>query len=123
MRLSRMVAVQFAGLLTLPCSAARADPLAEARSLTSVQPQCRSAVRGDDILVCGRRDADRYRVPFDGYPDGDPRNETVSGERNRLARAPTLPCGIAAFLSNCGSVGVAFSLGLAGEVRYRKLAP
>ena len=122
MTMSRRAALSLASGALLSTTPVLADPIVTARLLTSAEPRCRAA-SGDDIVVCGRRDADRYRVPFDGYPDGDPRNETVSGERNRLASAPPVKCGIAAFLANCGSVGVSFSVGLDGTLRYRKLAP
>lgn len=126
MTLSRTVAAWFAAAPLLSPLAAHAEPLATARLLTSVEPRCRVAADGYDIVVCGRRDADRYRVPFDGYPDGDPRNESVSGERNRLASAPRVACGLAWNTSTCGGAGVSvsttFGAGLKEQLRVRPLA-
>lgn len=126
MRLSRTVAVPLACITLLAPFAARADPVVTARALTSAEPRCRSAPSGTDIVVCGRRAADRYRVPFLSYPDGDPRNETVSGERNRLASAPAVKCGLAWNQNTCGAAGasvtVAFGGGLKEKPRVRGFA-
>ena len=129
MRLSSSVgpvlAVLMAVVAVVP-SAAHASPLATARLLTSAEPRCRNGPSGDDIVVCGRRHADRDRVPFTGHPDGDPRNETVSGERNRLATAPVAKCGLAWNQSSCGGAGVSVTVGFGGglreQLRVRPLA-
>ena len=121
MRLSRRLALIVAVAPVTMAVPARADTAkdygATARLLTTAEPRCRAAVTGNDIIVCGRRDADRYRVPFDGYPDGDPRNETVSGERNRLATAPQPACGLAWNQSTCGGVGMSVTVGFGGGLR------
>ena len=126
MRLSRSAAVIAVLISTVVGAPAHADPVVTARLLTSAEPRCRASASGDDIIVCGRRDADRYRVPFTGYPDGDPRNESVSGERNRLATAPLPACGLAWNQSTCGGVGVSVTVGFGGglkeELRVRPLA-
>lgn len=48
------------------------------RQRTTVEPRCRQAA-GDEIVVCGRREADRYRVPLIERDPGDPRGETLMG--------------------------------------------
>ena len=81
--------------------------IARYEALTSVVVNnCRTPRNDREIVVCGRRQGDRYRVPFVGYEPGDPRGESVTGERNRLASAPAPKCGLGAVLANCGSVGV-----------------
>ena len=99
-----------------------AAALDQHRRLTSVEPRCREA-RGDEIVVCGRRDADRYRVPLIEYDAGDPRTETVMGQRERLQNKTT-PCQARGpYLVGCGMVGVTVSstIGRNG-IKYRPLA-
>jgi hypothetical protein len=89
-----------------------------------VEPRCAAPTRDTDIIVCGARRADRWRVPFIGYDAGDPRAESVSAERNRLAAAPRVPCGQGAIIANCGSmVGVSVTIASDGRLRERPLAP
>ena len=80
-----------------------------------------------DILVCGARRADRWRVPFVGYDAGDPRGESVEGERKRISAAPIVPCGQGAIIANCGNgVGVSTSVGFGvsgSNIKLRPLAP
>lgn len=97
------------------------------RSVTSVEPRCARPTDGREILVCGARRADRWRVPFLGYDAGDPRAEGVSAERNRLSAAPRMPCGQGAIIADCGGmIGVKASVGFGAsgtETRLRPLAP
>ena len=77
--------------------------LARARRLTA-PPACASADGGDEIVVCGRRTSDAYRVPpsADGGSPGDPRGragEVPSASPDRLASGP---CGIFAGERRCG---------------------
>lgn len=92
------------------------------RKMTSVEPRCRQPA-GDEIIVCGRRDADRYRVPLSEHDPGDPRAETVMGQRERLQNKTT-PCQQrGAYLIGCGMVGVSVSTTIGREgIRYRPLA-
>jgi len=83
-----------------------------------------AAPSGGDVVVCGRRAADRYRVPFIEYDAGDPRHEGVPAERERLL-ARTNNCEEhSTFLVGCGMAGVTVSslhgVMLEGE---RPLAP
>jgi hypothetical protein len=91
---------------------------------TAVDPHCRQSVAADQILVCGRRNADRYRVPLIEHKAGDPRIEGLPGERVRLQHITT-PCqDHGPFLIGCGAVGVQASIGFDGKgPQFRKLAP
>lgn len=107
----------------------RADvPMDRYLSVTSVEPRCARPVDGREIMVCGARRADRWRVPYiGGYELGDPRGESVEGERKRLSAAPRVKCGQGAIIANCGggvgvSATVAFGAGGTSE-RVRPLAP
>ena len=68
-----------------------------------------AAPTGNDVVVCGRRAADRYRVPLIEYDAGDPRHEGVPAERERLL-ARTNNCEEhSTFLVGCGMAGVTVS--------------
>ena len=78
----------------------------------------------DDIVICGRRDADRYRAPLTVIDPNDPRNESVAAERERL-QAKTNNCQEkSTFLVGCGAAGISVStrsgVSLMGE---RPIAP
>lgn len=82
------------------------------QEMTAVAPRCRARA-GADILVCGRRDADRYRVPYITATPGDPKALTVHQERAKLLARP-VPCQERGpFLIGCGMVGVTVSTTLA----------
>jgi len=101
-----------------------APAIATYHALTSVSPRCRGAERADDIIVCGRRGADRWRVPFVEPTAGDPGNETVMGERERLQAKSNQCLDRGPFLIGCGMAGVGMVVGLGGQgVRMRPLAP
>lgn len=93
------------------------------RAATRVEIACDRAHDRDEILVCGRREADkRYRVSF---VDTDPR-DAVPAERSRLLAPKLSTCGrVGAFFSECGFVGVSMSTNGRGPVRVkpRELAP
>jgi hypothetical protein len=116
-------------LAALASSAQAADPLAvdpivHFQELTSVIPHCRQQT-AQEIVVCGRREADKYRVPLITPPDaGDPRGETVAGERQRLQHITT-PCqDRGPLLVGCGMVGVTahIAIGGGGKPDFRKPA-
>lgn len=120
MTLSRTV-LAVAALLAVP---ATAEQLERYAALTSVEPRCKTPTDSREILVCGARRADRWRAPFVGYDLGDPRGETVEGERKRLAAEPPRKCGNEWVLRNCGAVGASVSTRLNGErLALRPLAP
>jgi hypothetical protein len=101
-----------------------ADAAAERyRQETRATVDC-SESKPDDIVICGHREADRYRVPFVTIDRDDPRNETVATERERLL-ARTNNCEeLSTFLVGCGKAGVGVSsqhgVVLSGE---RPIAP
>jgi hypothetical protein len=96
------------------------------RKLTSVDPPCNRTPKDDEIVVCARRDADRYRLPLTGiFEAGDPKAESLMGERQRLQNITT-PCQQQGpFLVGCGMVGVSVStaIGGSGGIKRRPLAP
>jgi len=76
------------------------------RARTHSAVVCHATADSADIVVCGRRKADRYRLPFIVYELGDPRHMGVPEERNRLIHDET-PCEAKGpFLIGCGAVGV-----------------
>jgi len=98
------------------------DMMARYEKLTRGDPDCRHGRSGDEIVVCGRRDADRYRVPLVEPEAGDRRVESVSAERERY-QSKTTPCqNYELFLVGCGMVGVTVGVTASGRLRYRKLA-
>jgi hypothetical protein len=109
--------------LGLAAPAAAADPIDAYMELTSVAPKCRQPA-GEEIVVCGRRDADRYRVPFIVPTPGDPKTRGVPEERALLV-AQQSPCDSKGpFLVGCGAVGITVSTRIgSGKVEYRPLAP
>jgi hypothetical protein len=122
--MSRTAAFMFLLAAATPLAAREPANLEAYQRLTRVAPRCGHPASSTEITVCGNRRADRWRVPFIGYEAGDPRGETVSGERNRLASAPKLPCGIGAILAGCGSVGLSVSSTFAsGKLKLRPLVP
>jgi len=107
-RILTTITVTTAAALTIatPARAQSAEAVLDGyREKTSVTVRCTQPA-GEQIVVCGRRAADKWRVPFVGFERGDPQGRSVSGERNRLASEPPVKCGIEAFLRNCGMVGV-----------------
>jgi hypothetical protein len=125
--MSRIVSAATALCLTLPVSARATDTLETYQKLTSVEPRCGRPSSDRDIIVCGARRADRWRVPYVGYEIGDPRGESVEGERKRVSAAPRVACGQGAIIANCGGgVGVKATVAFGasgGELRLRPLAP
>jgi len=77
-----------------------------------------------DITVCGRRRADRFRVPFVVHDAGDPKHEAVRVERDRLLNRTNPVQEHSPFLVGGGMSGVTMSTrrGLTGATD-RPLAP
>ncbi len=72
--------------------------------------ECESS--GRQIVVCAdRNENDRYRLPFETIVEGDPDNEGVWAERERIQAAPGTCQRAAFFQSNCGAVGVSVGVG------------
>lgn len=117
-----------AALAALPAAAAEPDPsdviLNRYAALTAAEPNCRGSRATDEIIVCGRRDADRYRVPLLVPTPGDPRQEGLYDERERLQHITTLCQDNSIFLVGCGMAGVTVSTSLGDrKPRLRPLAP
>jgi hypothetical protein len=97
--------------------------VAHYRATTRAAIECRAGAP-DDILICGRREADRWRVPLTEIDPADPKNQGVPMERERLL-ARTNNCEeLSTFLVGCGKAGVSVSsrtgVSLIGE---RPIAP
>ena len=95
--------------------------IAQYRARTRAEVPCDRPARPDDVVVCGRRVADRYRVPF---VTADAR-DSVPAERARLLEPKMGGCGrVGAFFNDCGFVGVTTTVGNGGaaQVKTRKLA-
>ena len=106
-------------------AAGPADPMIKYQALTSVVvKRCVMPSGEREITVCGRRMADRWRVPFVGFAPGDPRGESVSGERVRLQHQTTPLQDHGPFLIGGGSVGVHVSTSIGGDggLKLRPLA-
>lgn len=113
-------------LTALPVSTEAADPpiLEKYQAMTSVEPRCSAPRASNEIVVCGRRRADRWRVPYLLKETGDPSIENVSAERNGLI-ATTTPCqDNSVFLIGCGKVGLSVNSAIGGGsgIKLRPLA-
>jgi hypothetical protein len=77
-----------------------------------------------DITVCGRRRADRFRVPFVVHDPGDPKHQSVRVERDRLLNRTNPVQNLSPFLVGGGMAGatISSSRGLTGATD-RPLAP
>lgn len=97
--------------------------LAHYRETTRVAVACTTPADGE-IMVCGQRSADRFRVPLIVYEAGDPNHEGVAAERERLLHRTNNCQDHSLFLVGCGFAGVSVStrggFGLMGE---RPIAP
>ena len=80
--------------------------------------------KADDIVVCARRAADKFRLPLVEIDPGDPKKEGVPMERERLLARTNNCQEMSTFLVGCGKAGVTVSTrtGLTGGGE-RPLAP
>ena len=124
MTMSRIVVAAAALCLAIPVAPGTADTLETYQKLTSVEPRCVRPTSSQEIIVCGARRADRWRVPYVGYDAGDPRGESIEGERKRVSAAPKVPCGQGAIIADCGGgVGVKYTTNFTSQgERLRPLA-
>ena len=95
--------------------------MANYREKTRAEVPCRRPDGDAEVVVCARRQADRYRVPLvssSGSGPLDAREKRLVGQRIEPE------CGQGAFMARCGAVSVGVSVSAAG-VRYaqRPLAP
>ena len=98
--------------------------VAKARAVIAPERGCARS-QATDVTVCGRRAADRFRVPFTGYDPGDPRAETVAGERHRLLNKTNNCREMRAMQTGCGFAGVKLTTGggKGPQLSGRKPAP
>jgi hypothetical protein len=97
--------------------------VAHYRAVTAAAPQCHINLNTTDITVCGRRAADRYRLPLIEHTAGDPKYQGAPLERERLLARTSNCQEKTIFLVGCGKVGMSVGTGgvaLGGE---RPLAP
>lgn len=119
--MSRMAAL---AILALAAAPAQADVMETYLDRTSAQPRCKAAI-GDEIAVCGRREADRFRVPL-VVPQlpGDPKTTNVHEERGRLVARQIACQQMGALPYGCGAAGVTVSTKIgSGKIEYRPIAP
>lgn len=90
------------------------------RARTTAEPRCAQPV-GNEVTVCGRREADRYRITF-VTPQA---RDSVPTERAQLLEPKVAGCGrVGQFFADCGFIGVSMTAGRAGvRVKTRELAP
>ncbi|MDB5709360.1 MAG: hypothetical protein JWL96_1430 [Sphingomonas bacterium] len=90
-----------------------ADPsaawLAQERAATRVSPICTAPTDSNEVTVCGRRHADRYRVPLIEIDRDNPANEGVPAERYRLLARTNNCREHNLFQVGCGMAGVTAS--------------
>lgn len=100
--------------------------MARTRDVSGVQTRCVYNPNATDITVCGRRNADRFRYPFDFEPEpGDPRHEGVPQERTRLMARSNSVKDMSPFQVGGGHAGVTIDTNPrgGGGVKLRKPAP
>lgn len=100
--------------------------LARTRQMTSVETHCVYDPNSTDVTVCGRRNADRFRIPFDVPPEpGDRRHEGVMDERTRLLARSNPIKDMSPFLVGGGHVGLTMDTNPpgGGGMTLRKPAP
>lgn len=85
--------------------------LTTARTMTTAEPRCARAADATEITICGRREADRYRVPFVVHDPGDRRYESVGAERERLTHKKNAIEEASAILVGTGMAGVSTTVG------------
>lgn len=100
------------------------DAIAAYRRKTTVERSCVTDPHSTDLTICGRRRADRFRVPFVGPAAGDRGVQHVSAERNRLLYRRTPVQDLSPFLVGGGLAGAHVSTrGGVGPGEARKPAP
>ncbi|MEP9358561.1 hypothetical protein [Sphingomonas sp. KR3-1] len=92
------------------------------RARWAANPSCVRARDENEITVCARREADKYRVPLVEHGSSDNSDDQL--DRFFASNDGHAPCGEGAFMVRCGSAGVSVRAN-AGGVHYvrRELAP
>ena len=88
------------------------------RRLTRGDVPCEKPNNSDEIIVCGAREADKYRVPF---VSAGRTQDSVPARTSYLTQDFGKPaCGLGAFLSDCGAVGISTTIGFDGQVMVKR---
>lgn len=94
--------------------------MADARRATTVAVRCPEQAQAGEVLVCGRRRSDRYRLPLVGGTGGTRLDPTPAQREAMLT--PANNCEeMSVFMVGCGSLG--FGLGVSSDGRSRLLRP
>lgn len=104
----------------IPIDAARL--VAETRLLTRATVECRQSRAGEEITVCARRDADKWRVPLLTPDPGAIDPDDVPAQRERLIAQPSNCTEMKLMAYGCGAVGVTMHSGRGGT-RLESLRP
>ncbi len=100
------------------------DPLmTTAKARMAAEQPCIQSADATDITVCGRRRADRFRVPLVVHDPGDPAYESVRDERTRLLHRTSPLDDLGPFQVGGGMAGVSVTVGGEGGPMIRKPAP
>jgi len=97
------------GWLLLLAADQSAAWVAQERAATRASPQCTAPADSHEVTVCGRRHADRYRLPLIEVNRDDPANEGVPAERERLLARTSNCREHNLFQVGCGMAGVTLS--------------
>jgi hypothetical protein len=85
-----------------------------ARDLTRADVPCEKPKDDNEIVVCSRREADKYRVPF--VAAGNTKNSVPLRTAELTRDMSRLPCGQGAFIAQCGpGFGVGITVGADGK--------
>jgi len=97
--------------------------LRNALEKTAAEQRCSDSATARTITVCGRRTADRYRVPLTVVEPGDPAHRSVSEERQALLHRTTPIQDQSLFLVGGGMAGATMTTGgRNGSTSLRPLA-
>ena len=126
----KWMAAPVLGLLALPDGAlaqAIEDPVeaqrAEVRAI--VRPECPRGGPDDEIVVCGRRDDQRYRVPTQFVPGSIPAGARAGGEQRAAMAANDQRCSPVGRDQQCNGgldvIGIGFTIARAiGQALARR---
>jgi len=98
--------------------------IASSRELTRAETPCRTSESEDEIVLCSRREADKYRVPL--VAAGSAKTSVPLRTAELTKDMSRLPCGQGAFIAQCGpGFGVGITVGSDGKTSLveRELAP